>query len=1276
MNSQNQLQKVGQRHQLWTSRAVALFFTLFLLSESTIANVKGYGLEIAQQAVPAPSVPLSPDKQQRYQEGVKLFEEAQELEKKGTREASEQAINKSQQALKIAQEIGLREEEVNILAYIANLYNFIDDYKTAIEYLQQALKISRELRKPLFEATLLASIGINYNNINEPKEGLTYLEKAKSIFLANQEYRRLASTFNSIATIHMKLGDTKKALNYRNEALKLYREPLKDLAGEAYTLWRIGVIYSLSGEPKTALDYYEQALKIQRQRNDFKAEIEIICDIAALQDKLGNAKNAVESLKEALKLQQQAGFNLSDQANTIADIGEIYAGQADYRTAIDYYQQAGNLFQQAGNTRMLSRTFVMIANVHKNFSGNYEKALEFLDKALELQIDDKDNYAFTLGQKADIYLSQANYQKALDAYNKALELQRSIPNPRDEARILRDIAYVYRTLGDYKLSLETYNKALDIYKLTPNKTAEIRTLNSIASLYEWQDNYNEALQYYQKSLSLLNKDDYQSEIQVIWGMTRIYTSLKDYPKALELANRALKLSKENSYYEDFSLYPLATVYRAKGDYKKSLDISNELLAHYRKAGLRIREAQMLGDMSVTYELEKNYQQAIDILNEELKIRRELKESKAEANTLYAIAINQRKLENLEIALINIDSAIKIVENIRTNVQNPDLRTSYFATVQNYYKFKINLLMELHKKDPSKGYNAIAIETSEASRARGLVELLTEARANIRKGANPELLAQENRLQDLINAKEKIRFEIINTEKIKNPVLKSNADKLQTEIDELLNQQKQLETKIRQSNPKYANLKYPQPLKLAQIQQQLDKDSLLLQYSLGSDRSFLWVVSPNSLDTYELPKKSEIEKASINLFCLISQNSSKPPSATGKENPCQDTKNIKTQRIDLAAEELSKLVLAPVKNKLAKKRLVVVADGALQYIPFAALADLTHASSLKSGNPPTRLAPQPTSQRGKEEKNQLDNKPKDNRGIDVTPAIPASGKNFNYQPLIVNHEIVNLPSASTIAIQRQELANRSSTNKKTLAILADPVYNADDAKIRLQNARNKETKPKPSDSLGIELERSALKRSADTFNRQGWGRLPGTRTEAETILKLVPKENSLEVFDFEANYNWATSSALNQFRILHFATHGFVNDANPELSGIVLSLVDKQGKDIRGYLRLGDLFNLDYPADLIVLSACETGLGKEIQGEGLVGLTRGLMYAGGERLVVSLWQVSDEGTAVFMQEFYKEMLQNNKSPNEALRATQLKMWSQDKWRNPNYWAAFAFLGEWR
>ncbi len=1255
---------------MWTSRTIALFLSLVLLSESTAATVGNDGLKIAQSSAPTPSVPLRPEKQQLYQQGVQLVTEGRSLEKKGTREGYQEAIAKYQQALKIAQELGLRKEEVEILAYIANVYSSINDKKNAIGSLKQALEISRQLKQPVWEATALGSIGVLYTNTNNPKEGLAYLQKAQSIFLAYKEYSNLAITLNGIATIYMRVGDTKEALHYRNEALKLYREKLKDLVGEANTLRKIAMIYSLSGETRTAINYYEQALKIQRQRKDFPAQVEIMSEIAAIEDKLGNTKKALESLKEALKLQQQAGFNLSDQANTIAHIGHIYAGQANYQTAIDYYQQAGKLFQQVGDTAMESKTFQMIANVHKTFSGDYQKALEFLDKALELQVDDKDDRAFTLGQKADIYLSQTNYQLALDEYNKALELQRSIPNPRSEARTLRNIASVYRHLGDYKSSIDTSNKALDIYKRTPNKSEEIRTLGFIARVYEMQDKYEEALQFYNQALSLLSKDNYQSEIQISWYLTGTYLSLKNYPKALESANRALKLSQENSFNEEFSLYTLATVYRAKGEYQKYLDISKKLLAYYRKVGLRIREAQMLGDMSITYEQQKKYQQAIDTLNQALKLQRELKDSKAEANALYGIAINQRRLGNLEAALPNIQAAIDIVENIRTNVKDQELRTSYFATVQGYYKFYINLLMQLHKKDPSKvckfttkditikdQCNALALHISERSRARGLLELLAEARANIRKGANSELLSEERRLQALIDGKEKVRFDIVNSDKINTPDFRANAENLQKEIDELLSQQKELQTKIRSSNPKYASLKYPQPLTLPQIQQQLDKDTLLLQYSLGEERSYVWVVSPNSVDTYELTKKQQIEKTAINLFCLISQNSSKPPSVANKENPCTD---IKTQRIDVATKELSQLILTPVKDKLGKKRLVIVADGALQYIPFAALADLKNSQS--------------TIQHKGEKEKQKDTTCSSGGGIRICQDNDSPQNKFDYQPLFVNHEIVNLPNASTIAIQRKELATRSST-PKALAILADPVYSATD--VRVTNAHHKQldNNARQQKSRGLELERSALKRSADMTHRQGWGRLLGTRSEAQTIVKLVPDSKSLQVFDFDANYDWATSNALNQFRILHFATHGFVNDANPELSGIVLSLVDKQGQDIRGYLRLGDLFNLDYPADLIVLSACETGLGKEIQGEGLVGLTRGLMYAGGERLVVSLWQVDDEGTSVFMQEFYQQMWQSGKPASAALRATQLKMWHSDKWRNPNYWAAFTFLGEW-
>jgi CHAT domain-containing protein len=281
-----------------------------------------------------------------------------------------------------------------------------------------------------------------------------------------------------------------------------------------------------------------------------------------------------------------------------------------------------------------------------------------------------------------------------------------------------------------------------------------------------------------------------------------------------------------------------------------------------------------------------------------------------------------------------------------------------------------------------------------------------------------------------------------------------------------------------------------------------------------------------------------------------------------------------QETTQAATELSKLILAPVAEKLGKKRLVIVPDGALQEIPFAALTDLT---------------PQPSFLPGQREQ---DKPPSPSRG--------GAGGEVPYQPLLVNHEIVNLPSVTAIATHREQL-NKRQPAPKTLAVLADPVFTANDQRFT----------GKPA-SLGPELNvnRSSLQRAMKNLKRNGLTPLPGTRKEAEEILKLVSPSQSIHAYDFDANYDFANSKELKQYRFLLFATHGFVDSTNPELSGIVLSQIDKQGKPVeKGYLRLGDIFNLDLGADLVVLSACETGLGKDVQGEGLVGLTRGLMYAG-------------------------------------------------------------------
>ncbi|MBV6622713.1 MAG: tetratricopeptide repeat protein [Rivularia sp. (in: Bacteria)] len=1142
MQPDNKSQKIPF-HQALTKRAVVLFISLFLLSESSAVSAGNYGLKIVQKLETTQQNNTRAEAEKLKNEGIQLFNQ-------GTTESLTKAREKFQAALVLWERLGDKSWQGATLDGIGRIYDDLGELQKALSYYNQALPLLRAVGNKGMEATTLNNIGRVYSDLGEKQKAFSYYNQALPLFRAVSDRNGEATTLASIGLVYNALGEKQKALSYYNQALPILRA-VGDRVGEATTLNNIGGVYDALGEKQKALSYYNQALSLDR-----------------------------------------AVGNRGGEAVTFNNIGRVYSDLGEKQKALFYYNKAISLLRAVGDRRTEAITL-------NNIGGVYD----------------------ALGEK----------QKALSFYNQALPLSRAVGDKGGEATTLSNIGKVYSDLGEKQKALSFYNQALPLLRAVGDRGGEAITLNNIGG---------------------------------------VYNSLGEKQKALSFLNQALPLSRAvgDRGGEATKLVNIGEVYSDLGEKQKALSFFNQALPLLRAVGDRGGEATTLNNIGKVYSDLGEPQKVLSLLSQALPLRRAVGDRDGEANSLWNLAYLERKQGNLQASLKHIQDSIQIIEKLRSTYTNQDLKTTYFATVQDNYKFYIDLLMELHKKDPSKGYNAASLNVSERSRARGLLELLTEARADIRKGANPEFLAEESRLQELISAKEKLRYQIVNdNNKSNDPISKAAAQRLEKEVANHLEEYKQLQVKIKQSNPKYANLKYPEPLKLAEIQQQLDKDSLLLQYSLGEERSFLWVVSPDSLDTYELPKKSEIDKSAINLFCLISQSSSKPPSATGKENPCEDTANIKTRRIDVAASELSKLVLAPVKEKLGKKRLVVVADGALQYIPFAALADLS-GEGVEGEEGEAGEAGEAGGAGGEKNNSFKKNRKEVPRGGLIPEPKPSQNK-FNYQPLLINHEIVNLPSASTIAIQRQELANRKEA-PKALAILADPVFSTDDN--RVAEARNKQSN---QNSLELELERSALKRSADIFNRQGWLRLHGTRTEAETLLQLVPNGDRLNVFDFDANYNWATSDKLNQYRILHFATHGFVNDANPELSGIVLSLVNKQGQNIRGYLRLGDLFNLDYPADLIVLSACETGLGKEIQGEGLVGLTRGLMYAGAERLVVSLWQVSDEGTAVFMQEFYKQMLQNGKSANQALRATQLKMWKDEKWRNPNYWAAFAFLGEW-
>ncbi|MGH9937412.1 MAG: CHAT domain-containing protein, partial [Blastocatellia bacterium] len=281
--------------------------------------------------------------------------------------------------------------------------------------------------------------------------------------------------------------------------------------------------------------------------------------------------------------------------------------------------------------------------------------------------------------------------------------------------------------------------------------------------------------------------------------------------------------------------------------------------------------------------------------------------------------------------------------------------------------------------------------------------------------------------------------------------------------------------------------------------------------------------------------------------------------------------------------------------------------------------------------------------------------------------------------------VNLPSASALALIRREAAGRQAA-AKMLAVLADPVFETGDP--RLATARKKtsasgliasvrSTEASSAASvLPSELARSARSFHGNSFGRDGFGRLVFSNEEAEFITRQAPGNSTLKATGFEANRQLAASGELARYRIVHFATHGLINSEHPELSGLVLSLVDENGKPQDGFLRMSEIFNLRLPADLVVLSACQTALGKEIKGEGLIGLTRGFMYAGAERVVASLWQVDDQATAQLMQYFYRGMLKQGLRPAAALRAAQIEMSRSSRWSSPYYWAGFVIQGEWR
>lgn len=993
------------------------------------------------------------------------------------------------------------------------------------------------------------------------------------------------------------------------------------------------------------LEKYEASLTLFREIGDSRAEAETLAAIAWVHMAGGENRKALDHADQALALFRAAGGDARGEARVLRVAGWVHHLSGERQRALELLNQSLELYRTAGDRRGEGAALQAIGRVHGGML-ECDRALEFSRRALALfrEIGDRRAEATTLGLIGTYHEWTSEQTEALDHYLLAQEIFQSIGERRGAADMLDDVARIYNDFGERRKAIEYYKRAAALAQSVGELGAGVFT--TVGNIYNDLGERRKALECYREALRLMRaaesperRDWHHDEANTLVAAGRVHLSLEEKEKAFALFRQALerhtralpRLRDAGGAWETKSLSDTARIYELLGQSDSALEHYGQALTRHRASNGRRLEYITLTEMAALYSSLGRHEEALAHHRQSLHIRLAVKDLNGAAESHYRIARIERERGQVEAARREIESAITIVESLRARIAAESLRASYFGTVQKYYEFYTDLLMRLHAVRPGEGFAALALQAHERSRARTMLETLVGARVDLREGVDPELVRRERGLRLRLNASAEKQMRLLS-----GSHTEAQAAAVAGEVEALTAEYETVEARIRSSSPRYAELVRPAPLTLKEIQTDiLDNDTLLLEYALGSERSYLWLVAKDSLTTVELPARDQIEHVARRVQELLSDGEGW---ARGAATAGEYAK---------AAASLSRMLLPPdaFAARLGKKRLVVVADGVLQRLPFSAL-----------------------------------------------PAPPVPGA--EPKPLVLEHEVISLPSATTLSLLRRGLRDRTRA-PRGVAVLADPVFDDGDERVGRRGMAYAKAGAATAGAATAGARRAdpattRRRESLPTFpnvsdggNRDEWlsggvniTRLPFTRREAEAILAVAADGDELRALDFGASREAVVGDRLKDYRIVHFATHGLLNGEQPRSSGLVLSLVDERGQSVDGFLSLGEIYKLNLSAELVVLSACQTGLGKEVRGESLIGLVRGFMYAGAPRVVASLWKVDDRATAELMRLFYEGMLKEGLTPAAALRQAKVEMLASERWRAPFYWAAFELQGEWK
>ncbi|HXO27224.1 MAG TPA: CHAT domain-containing protein [Thermoanaerobaculia bacterium] len=781
-------------------------------------------------------------------------------------------------------------------------------------------------------------------------------------------------------------------------------------------------------------------------------------------------------------------------------------------------------------------------------------------------------------QLSDLGESAAADAADLEALGQWQQLQR----PDWQAIVINDMAHRAAERGELAKAEGLYLRALRLFEHHGGASDAAVALGNLASVYNLAGEPQLALDAAEQGIARFPQNASPSRMAEVLAQEGEALAKLDRREAAQTAlAKALELLEKGAPAERAQLERrLARRAYDRGDFDEAAQRFRSALTALEAAQDRSSAVATRQDLAWT-ELKRGHLGAAERLFQSIPIQGgPLQNHWIEPAALAGRARLERARGHLDLALGFARRALDGVELLRREVGRTDLKTSVFAGQQSYFDLTLDLLFELFDRTGDRSLVVEAFEVSERSRARRLLDLLVSGRS-LSPAPNPAV--DDFAVNRLSQAEE--RLGVLRAAGAEPSVVALAERQVREAVVDLRREQGLAST---------APGLEETPLSLLQIQRWLDPDTVLLEFHLGEDASYLWVVSRRQLVVHRLPRQEVIENVARRALGVLSSQGIAAETVQGRQTL-------------LAA---SRLLVGAAMPELASRRWLFSMDGVLHALPLGAL-------------------PNPT-----------------NPG----------------EPIIATHEVAYSPSASVAVRLAARAGHLERKPRREVAMFADPVYEPASSAPLERAARQVEPPRETS---------SALRSPGNSLLRLPRLRYAGD--EARRILALAAPAARLEALRYAATKARVLSGELADYRHLHFAVHGLPDENHPELSAVALSTFDARGKPQDGILFAHEIARLRLPADLVVLSACQSGRGAAISGEGLVGLVQAFFTAGSARVVASEWAVNDQATAVLMGLFYEGLLGRHLDPARALEEAQLALARERSWRRPYFWAGFVVEG---